>query len=673
MSILADILEHIELTPSQLLAYIDDYETVQPYDCMIDTARAVVTFYAQDYAKAEKWILRALRKNPVAHQNHLYHALIAKALGKYAVSVKECYMAVQLANQAAVPPAWKDEVKQINCVLDETLPLLSQEELTNIAAQRNILSSPGLLFPAYYLCDQKRWSVFQNAFLYQDCQKQYNDFVCVEKQSYIDSTNWFFQKTFAQSEDFNAYTLAPAEIWKARKVTQYNVAAGGYIFAVAGTVPGQKITISSTQGEPVHIALNVPFVYHYVNMDEAGLLQSAQEFIISKAIPCKEPIQKKKLVLFINVNSISQAYLSQTDFAAMPYTKNFFAKGTIFRNCYSTSEGSHPSESSLHTGLYTTNHHVIYRSSACQFPPDIQTASEHFNQEGYFTALVSGSVGSSPYIGGLRGFDCAKRRVCMGYADYHLVEDVLCFMEAFPKTSQYISVGLFAPHTSVEPEFDGSFNPSMPRQTTLGFRSLYGPRCPSSIIEKYEAALNETDRELNKIYDYILSHYAEDEYVICLCSEHGTSDVADEKYLLQALRTNTVLMLCGGGIPAGISEEYINHIDYLPILTKLAGMNVDFSQHDCVLPRTFGGSGRDYVYTESIYQGQTYKAAVRTDEFECRFESNAHTNIDGLIDLSQGYVQKIFSIQTGEEIQDSELAEDFEAIVLDHIKETIKY
>ena len=47
----------------------------------------------------------------------------------------------------------------------------------------------------------------------------------------------------------------------------------------------------------MHIALNVPFVYHYVNMDEAGLLQSAQEFIISKAIPCKEPTQKKKLVL----------------------------------------------------------------------------------------------------------------------------------------------------------------------------------------------------------------------------------------------------------------------------------------------------------------------------------------------------------------------------------------
>ena len=73
------------------------------------------------------------------------------------------------------------------------------------------------------------------------------------------------------------------------------------------------------------------------------------------------------------------------------------------------------------------------------------------------------------------------------------------------------------------------------------------------------------------------------------------------------------------------------------------------------------------------YQGQTYKAAVRTDEFECRFEANANTDIDGLIDLSQGYTQKIFSIKTGEEIHDPELAEDFEAIVLDHIKENIKY
>ena len=34
---------------------------------------------------------------------------------------------------------------------------------------------------------------------------------------------------------------------------------------------------------------------------------------------------------------------------------------------------------------------------------------------------------------------------------------------------------------------------------------------------------------------------------------------------------------------------------------------------------------------------------------------------------------KVLSMETGEEIQDGELSEDFEAIVFDHIKENIKY
>lgn len=193
------------------------------------------------------------------------------------------------------------------------------------------------------------------------------------------------------------------------------------------------------------------------------------------------------------------------------------------------------------------------------------------------------------------------------------------------------------------------------------------------LVKRYQTGLRQIDRRFKSLFDYILANYEEDEFLVCLYSDHGMAPLDQEDYLLKSMRTNSVLMLRGGGVPAGVSEEYINHIDYFPILTKLAGLDADLSQHDCVLPRTFGGPGRDYVYTESIYQGQTYKAAVRTDEFECRFETNANTDIDGLIDLSQGYTQKIFSIKTGKEIRDAELAEDFEAIVLDHIKENIKY
>ena len=674
MSILDDILDHSELTPMQLSAHIDGYELIQPYDCMIDTAKAVVELFAQNYEQAEKWILSALRKNPLAYRNHLYCALIYKAQEKYLGSAKECHIAVRLATQnSAAPSSWNNEVQQIRDILDVVVPKLSKKELEKLAIQINLLYSPGLLFPAYCLYDQNKWTAFQNEFLYFDPERQYNDFICVEAQSYIDGINRSFQEAIGQSEALGACAFAPVESWKAQKTAQYDVNEAGQVFAMAATAPGQIISILPAQGEPVHIQLNQPYIYHYVNMDERGTLRSTQEFILSKGIPFVKNKGRKKQILLVNINSLSQWYLTQTNFASMPYTKSFFEKGTTFQNCYSTSESTFSSESSLLTGLCAVHHHIIYRSSVCQYPAKTATAGELFNQGGYFTSLVSGSVGSSPYIGGLRGFDCAKRKICTGYSDSRLVEDALCRMEGFPDTDQCIVLELFAPHTSVEPQFDGSFSPDLPRQTLLGFHSLYDPLYGPGADDKYQVALKETDRELKKIYDYILSHYKEDEYIICLCSDHGASILDKESYPLKVPVTNTVLMLRGSGVPAGISEEYVNHIDYLPILIKLAGINADLSRHDCVLPRTFGGPGRDYVYTESIYQGQTYKAAVRTDEFECRFEANANTDIDGLIDLSQGYTLRIFSVQTREEIHDAELAEDFEGIVFDHIKENIKY
>ena len=55
----------------------------------------------------------------------------------------------------------------------------------------------------------------------------------------------------------------------------------------------------------------------------------------------------------------------------------------------------------------------------------------------------------------------------------------------------------------------------------------------------------------------------------------------------------------------------------------------------------FGGAGRAYVYTEPIYQGQTYTEAVRTEELGCWFEVKADTDIDGLIYLPQVNTKKV--------------------------------
>lgn len=687
MSLLSDILEHQNLGSAQLTAYIDEYEAIQPYDCMIDTAKAVVALSARKYDAAQKWILSALQKNPANYLNHLYYALIAKALGQYATAAEECYICINFATQFETKPDMEPLLEQVNEVLKEVGSKLSPEEQQHFFIQRNILSSCGANFPQYHIYGKNSWTVYQGAFLYADKKKRYNDFIGMWPQGHLDSYSYVVQQGLIQSNHPNSYSVTPIQSWKALQTNRFEFSGVQSVLAVAATNVNQTITVTDKKGETVSCLMEVPNIFHYLNMDQTAVLTSDQAFIVSKPIATHRKKGKKRLILSLFMDGLSQRYLDETNYQDMPHLKCFFEKGTIFNHCYATSEWTQPSVPSMATGLYTTHHHIIYYSSAYRYPRHVRTVAEIFNDDGYFTVRISGSKGTSPYLGGLRGYDSSVHKSMTGFPDSHLIADALDYMEAFPNTPKFISLELFDAHRSLDEHMDKTWkydvNFNIALQANLDYRTSLTKtkgqeksvrmRHSEILVKRYQAGLRQIDRRFKSLFDYILANYEEDEFLVCLYSDHGMSPLDQEDYLLKDMRTNSSLMFRGAGVAAGIFEEYINHIDYLPILTKLAGIDVDFSQYDCVLPRTFGGPGRDYVYTESIYQGQTYKAAVRTDEFECRFEANANTDIDGLIDLSKGYTQKIFSMQTGEEIHDAELAEDFEGIVFDHIKENIKY
>ena len=683
MSLLNDILEHAELAPAQLMSYIDDYESIQPYDCMISTARAVVSFFAQEYEASEKWILRALQKNPANHMNHFYYALIAKSLGQYLTAAVECWTAINFATQFGEPAGWTDFISQLNDVLTEIASKLSSEEAAQFFIRRNILRSPGSFFPAYSVYEQDKWTVFAGEFLYYNVKQKYNHYVSFWGQSHMDVFSYTLCQQLAQFGSYNAYAVTPTETWRAMRTKRFALEQKNHVLAISATTSNQKINIIPSKGSVIDFTLAAPSIYHYINMDHNAVLISDSDFIVSKPIPTKGKPEKKRLILTVFMDALSQCYLSDTNLECMPNSKAFFEKGTIFRNCYATGEWTHPSVAALCTGLYTTHHHIIYRSSAYRYPTQTKTAAEIFNENGYFTVNISGSVGTSPYIGGLRGFDSAIHKSALGFPDSHLITDALDYMAAFPDTNKYMFLGLCDVHRSMEDTTETALSMGMPQQTLLGFQNSLAKtnhdeksvwlRYAEFHTFKYRAALRNFDRQMKPIYDYITENYAEGEFLVCLFSDHGTPALNQEEYLLKQMQTNSVMMLRGGGVPAQISEEYINHIDYLPALAELAGVSFDFSAYDCVLPRVFGGPGRDFVYTESIYHGQSYKADVRNAEYECRFETNGLTDNDGLIDLSEGFTQKILSMKTGEEIHDPELAEEFEAIVFDHIKENIRY
>ena len=240
MGLLNDVLAHSDLQPAQLLAYIDEYEAVQPYDCMIGTARAVASFFAEDYEAAERWILSALQKNPTNHMNHFYYALIAKARGQYLTAAVECWIAINFATQFGTPPGWDALLKQLNDVMLEVGPKLEQEELLEFTFRRNVLESPGSFFPAYYLYEKKRWTVFTGQFLYYDRRKAYNDYVGFWGQAHMDVFSHTLSKLLAGAGDYNLYAVTPTETWKARKGKTAELKQGGQVVAVAATAADQK-------------------------------------------------------------------------------------------------------------------------------------------------------------------------------------------------------------------------------------------------------------------------------------------------------------------------------------------------------------------------------------------------------------------------------------------------
>ena len=149
-------------------------------------------------------------------------------------------------------------------------------------------------------------------------------------------------------------------------------------------------------------------------------------------------------------------------------------------------------------------------------------------------------------------------------------------------------------------------------------------------------AIQDADRQLGYLFDYLTSHYEDDEYIVLLYSDHGTSVYARSPYFVSEEQTGAALMARGAGVPAlGRVDELTSSVDIYKILGKLAGYPIDAPHLDGNLPEAFGGQRREYTVSNSIYPGQTYKICVRTERYAFHLETEALTREDGTISLDR--------------------------------------
>lgn len=682
MSVLNEIMAISDCPLEEQQAFLREYEEQCPYDSMLPLAKAIVAFFASDFETAEEEVKKAIVQMPSRYMNHVYYAMIAFARKKYKEAAQECLIATNFATQFNVPENWQQTSEQLQEILTECMNNLPELEQRKMKTLSRILKTPGSFFPLLRSADMEGWTLFANAFLYSDSASPYNHFVGITGTAYYDNVTATFAQTLFNANQYNLYANFPTESWYAKSTAAETFQGEECIVPVAAVKAGQEIQFISEKAQQKQL-MACPGLFHYYRVNQPVTIKSDIPYVMGKPVPLKHDPKRKRLVLMIFHDALSQQDLTATDFANMPNTKKFFDKGTIFKKCYSTAEWTHPSFASLFTGLYTTKHQIIYRSSAYRFPAHVKTLGEMFRDAGYFTANISSSVGVSPYLGGMRGFDRVINKSCMGFSDAELIDDTIDHIEAFADTDQFVMLSLFEQHHHSEDTTTASISHNIAQQTAVNYenslqkidstqksvrKQYHGPS-----VERYRVGQRQADRRLKQLYDYISDNYKEDEYLVCLVSDHGVSFLEDRKQLLKDSVTNSVLMMRGADVPVGISEEYINHIDLFSSLEKFAGLTPDTAEHDCSLPKTFGGNGRPYAYSESVYNGQTYKAVIRDGEYDYFFETNAVTKEDGAIDLSEGYSMEIYKAGTREEVEDSVLYECLETMVYDHIKQYILY
>lgn len=409
--------------------------------------------------------------------------------------------------------------------------------------------------------------------------------------------------------------------------------------------------------------------FNYYKVPPRTNIIAENEVRIGKPILLKQDSNKKKLVLNIFVDGLSQKVLQEEGIEnVMPNTAKFFEKGVICENAYSGGEWTLPSLANYVTGTSTAHHMILHNKLTYQLPEEVTVLAEYFKEQGYYTAKIDGEWRSTPVYGYARGVDrIIYQHQCTGMKTRQVIDDVLDHIELMKDTNQFVWMCIGDLHDvadgfdmmpdvqkniSIEDyEFDEVGRTSVKQTYSLKKRA------------KYVALLKYIDRALKELFDYIEANYKDDEILITMFGDHGQGYLVkeDEPFLSEG-RTKVGMMFRSDYRQGERCKELISTCDYINIMCKLAGIPMKKEKIDGRLPKFFGGTEeREYVLSESIHPGDQYAAALFYKTGMFFFQTEATAEYDGRSKI-EPYHYEIISQGQDEKCEEERTQECFEII-----------
>ena len=275
------------------------------------------------------------------------------------------------------------------------------------------------------------------------------------------------------------------------------------------------------------------------------------------------------------------------------------------------------------------------------------TIAEQMAHLGYYCVSTMGdATGIYPQV--TRGYD--RLMIVHGDASlaYRGVEQTVQTMRAFSECDPFILLHLMDAHPGSISDFQLPLatQVQLPLAERLagaaeGVASVNLPHVPIYAEDVLEH-MRSIDRSLGELFAYIEANYPEDEYIVQAYSDHGVSVFSDDVDYIGENQTGAAWMLRGAGVPQiGVVDELTSALDIYPATAHLAGFDAP-AHLDGNLPKALGGEEREFVISNSLFPGQTYKLAIRSKMHEFRLESREPVDEDGMTDLRQPKLQQLF-------------------------------
>lgn len=380
--------------------------------------------------------------------------------------------------------------------------------------------------------------------------------------------------------------------------------------------------------------------FNYLTFESGEMkFKSNKPVFVGHPIPLMDQPKKKKLVMNLFIDGLSQTYIEQHNLKTlMPRLTKAFPQMYRNTNCYASADWTYPSLAGLATGVDTLTHGQYHPEYVHDFTEKRESLIETIRKAGYFTAAFTGDWRSSP----LQGYGSSFNRTVFknslgGFGAAELVEETIDHLETFKDKNNYVWLVIPDLH-DVADEFYLSINsqvntPAHHRtQQTKGETSVLS-KYDEKKITRYGEELKRIDLHLSLLLHYVQENYNEDEYLIIIHSDHGQGYfVTEEEPFLAEGRTKVPFMLLGD-VPNKTSNKLMSNLDIYPTILHLLDIESDADRYHGKCLEDFGGLAKLEALTESYHPGQPYRAVIHTPNCTHHFITKNNINQYGLVDL----------------------------------------